>query len=81
MSAILPEHLLDIPVGVSVVLDQKMMPIRTLLEWEIGSVLRLDRSAGENVDVCAGKLPIGYGELVVIEDLMGVRITDFMKED
>jgi len=76
-----PAYLNDLPIRVSVVLDTKMMPVRELLALNEGSVLKLSRSAGENVDVRVASLPIAYGELVVIEDNMGVRITDFVKKD
>jgi len=39
------------------------------------------RSAGDNIDILAGGTLIGYGEIVIIEDAVGVRITDFTQEE
>jgi len=41
----------------------------------------MSRSAGENIDIWVGGALIGYGEIVIIEDTMGVRITDFNIEE
>ena len=45
-----------------------------------GSVIRLPRSAGENIDILAGGHLLGSGEIVIIEERFGVRITDFKEE-
>ena len=41
----------------------------------------MSRSAGENIDILIGGALIGFGEIVIIEDTVGVRITDFSSED
>lgn len=67
----------EIPVDVEVELDRKTMTAREVLELEEGSVICTDRSAGENIDLYIGGTLFGSGEIVVIENALGVRITDF----
>ncbi len=74
-------HLADIPVDVDVELDHRIMTIREILALESGSVVKMDRSAGENIDILIGRALVGFGEIVIIEDSVGVRITDFLEED
>ena len=66
---------------INVDLDTRVMSVREVLDLKPGSVIRMNRSAGENIDILAGGALIGYGEIVVIEDTMGVRITDFGLEE
>jgi flagellar motor switch protein FliN/FliY len=78
------EHIatvLDIPVQIETELDRKIMTVRQLLELEKGCIVKMMRSAGENIDVLAGGALLGYGEIVIIEDTVGVRITDFISEE
>ncbi len=70
-------HLADVPIDVEVVLDRRSMTMRDVLALEAGSTLRMTRAAGENVDMYLGDVLLGTGEIVVIEQAMGVRITDF----
>lgn len=72
--------LADVQIDFEVRLDERVMSLRELLELERGHVIRLRRSAGENIDILAGGTPIGSGEVVVIEDSIGIRITDFREE-
>ncbi|MGH9662874.1 MAG: FliM/FliN family flagellar motor switch protein [Bryobacteraceae bacterium] len=74
-------HLADVPVDVSVELDRRILPIRQILEFDVGSVIKMTRSAGENIDILIGGTLVGFGEIVIIEDSVGVRITDFNGED
>lgn len=74
-------HLADVTLEVCVELDRKVIPMRQMLELENGSVVKLTRSAGENIDVLVGGALVAFGEIVVIEDMMGVRITDFNIEE
>ena len=67
----------EIPVEVEVELDRKTMTAREVLELQEGSVICTDRSAGENIDLYIGGALFGSGEIVVIENTLGVRITDF----
>jgi flagellar motor switch protein FliN/FliY len=74
-------HLSDIPIEVDVELDRKILTVREILEVGEGSVIKMVRSAGENIDILAGGTLLGTGEIVIIEDAVGVRITDFNEED
>ncbi len=48
---------------------------------EAGGVLRMTRSAGENIDILVDGTVIGFGEIVIIEDAMGIRVTDFRNDE
>ncbi|MCZ2153535.1 MAG: flagellar motor switch protein FliN [Bryobacterales bacterium] len=67
----------DVPMEMEVELDRRTVPIREVLSLEPGSVIVLSRAAGENVDVWMNGVLIGFGEIVVLEEKLGVRITDF----
>jgi flagellar motor switch protein FliN/FliY len=71
----------DVPVEVEVELDRKIMTIGAILDLDVDSVIRMTRSAGENIDILVGGTLIGFGEIVIIEDAVGVRITDFCREE
>ncbi len=70
----------DIPVELSVQLDRTAMKVRDILGLQVGAVIKLNRSAGDNMSLLLDGVLMGYGEIVVIEDTMGVRITDIMQE-
>jgi flagellar motor switch protein FliN/FliY len=72
--------LADVRVDLEVRLDERIMSLREILQLDCGHVIRLNRSAGENIDILAGGALLGSGEVVVIEDMIGVRITDFREE-
>lgn len=74
-------HLSDVPVAVEVELDHKIMTLRDILSIESGTVIKMTRSAGENILVLIGGAVVGSGEIVVIDESMGVRITDFKEEE
>ncbi len=74
-------HLLNSRIEIEVELDRKIMSLRELLQLENGDLLRLSRSAGENIDILVGSRVIGFGEIVIIEDAMGIRVTDFRGDD
>jgi flagellar motor switch protein FliN/FliY len=71
----------DVPLEVSVELGRRIMTIAQILELGPDSVIRMARSAGDNMDILVGGSLIGYGEIVIIEDSVGVRITDFGLEE
>jgi flagellar motor switch protein FliN/FliY len=73
-------HLADVPLRIETELDRKIMKVREILDLEPGSVVWLTRSAGENLDIYIGGTLVGFGEIVIIESIMGVRITDFNSE-
>jgi flagellar motor switch protein FliN/FliY len=72
--------LADVPVDIEVELDRRVMLAREVLELEEGAVITTARSAGENIDIYIGGVLCGSGEIVVIENVLGVRITDFRDE-
>ena len=71
----------DVPVEVEVELGRKIMTIAQILQLGAESVIRIGRSAGDNIDILIGGTLVGYGEIVIIEDAVGVRITDFCLEE
>jgi flagellar motor switch protein FliN len=70
-------HIAEIPVAVEVQLDRRWMRLSEILALEEGSVIEMERSAGENIDIFIGQKLAAFGEIVIIETTMGVRITDF----
>ena len=72
--------LADVPVEIEIELDRKLMPAREVLRLDEGSIIETGRSAGENIDIYIGGVLFGSGEIVVIENALGVRITDFRDE-
>ncbi len=70
---------LDLPLEVGVQLGRRFVRFQEVLDLQVDSVIRMERSAGENVDLLLENQPVGRGEIVVIEDLMGLRITDLIK--
>jgi flagellar motor switch protein FliN/FliY len=71
-------HLADVPLRLEAVLGRLTMNMRAVASLEKGSVLTLSRSAGDNVDLCVAGVDLASGEIVVIEDTLGVRITDVL---
>lgn len=71
----------DVQMDVEVQVDRRPMTLKQILEMEDGGVIKLPRSAGENMDVLIGGALIGRGEVVIIDDTVGIRITDFGEED
>lgn len=67
----------DVPLAVRVELDRRIMTVREVLQLDVDSVLKLHRSAGENLDLRIGGALVGYGEIVIAETTTGLRITDF----
>ena len=67
----------EIPVDIEIELDRRVMRARDVLQLDEGSVIGTMRSAGENIDIYIGGVLCGSGEIVVIENTLGVRITDF----
>lgn len=74
-------HLADVPIELEVELDRRTMPVREILALAAGSVITMTRSAGENVDILVDGAVIAFGEIVIIEELLGIRLTDFRAED
>jgi len=70
--------ILDIPVSLSLEVGKTQIPIRNLLQLTQGSVVELDRLAGEPLDVMVNGTLIAHGEVVVVNEKYGIRLTDVM---
>tara|TARA_R110002072_G_scaffold31735_18_gene97743 strand:- start:59803 stop:60240 length:438 start_codon:yes stop_codon:yes gene_type:complete len=70
------EVILDIPVNISMVVGSTQINIRNLLQLNQGSVIELDRLAGEPLDVMVNNTLIAHGEVVVVNEKFGIRLTD-----
>lgn len=70
------EVILDIPVNISMVVGSTQISIRNLLQLNQGSVIELDRLAGEPLDVMVNNTLIAHGEVVVVNEKFGIRLTD-----
>ncbi len=71
----------DIPVQVSAVLGKTTMEINQLLKLGRGAVIELDRKVGEAIDVYVNNRLVARGEVVVVEDRLGVTMTSIIKSD
>lgn len=69
------EVLLDVPVKVTVELGSCQMPMRDVLQLASGSVVQLDKVAEAPVDLYVNQKRIAHGEVVVVEDRLGIKIT------
>ena len=72
------EMLLDIPVTLSVEIGRTKINIKNLLKLNQGSVVELDRMAGEPMDVIVNGTLLAHGEVVVVNDKFGIRLTDII---
>ena len=71
----------DIPVQVSAVLGRSSMQVSQLLKLGRGAVVELDRKVGEAIDIYVNDRLIARGEVVVVEDRLGVTMTEIIKTD
>jgi flagellar motor switch protein FliN/FliY len=69
----------DIPVNVSAVLGKSTMQVSSLLKLGRGAVLELDRKVGEAIDIYVNNRLVARGEVVVVEDRLGVTMTEIIK--
>jgi flagellar motor switch protein FliN/FliY len=70
------EVILDVPVTLSMEVGRTRIPIRNLLQLNQGSVIELDRAAGEPLDVFVNGTLVAHGEVVVVNEKFGIRLTD-----
>jgi flagellar motor switch protein FliN/FliY len=70
------DMILDIPVNISMEIGRTKINIRNLLQLNQGSVVELDRFAGEPLDVFVNGTLIAHGEVVVVNEKFGIRLTD-----
>lgn len=74
------DSILDIPVTISMEVGRSKINIRNLLQLNQGSVVELDRVAGEPLDVLVNGTLIAHGEVVVVNDKFGIRLTDVISQ-
>ncbi len=70
------EVILDVPVTLSMEVGRTRIPIRNFLQLNQGSVVELDRTAGEPLDVYVNGTLVAHGEVVVVNERFGIRLTD-----
>jgi flagellar motor switch protein FliN len=75
------EQVLDVPVNVTAVLGKTRMDVSQLLKIGPGQLLELDRRVGEAIDIYVNNRLVARGEVVVIEDKLGVTMTEIIKTD
>lgn len=72
--------ILDIPVSIAMEVGRTDIPIRNLLQLNQGSVIELDRLAGEPLDVLVNGTLIAHGEVVMVNEKFGIRLTDVVSQ-
>lgn len=75
------EAVYDIPVQISVVLGNTSMQVNQLLKLGRGAVIELNRKVGEPIDIYVNNRLIAKGEVVVVEDRIGVTMTEIVKPE
>lgn len=73
------EAVFDVPVRISVVLGRTRMPVAQLLKMDIGTVVELDRQVGEAVEIYVNDRLVARGEIVLVENRLGVTMTEIIK--
>ena len=75
------EQLYDVPVTVSAVLGHARMPLADLLKIGPGSLLELDRRVGEAIDILVNNRLVARGEVVLVDERLGVTMTEIVRAD
>jgi flagellar motor switch protein FliN/FliY len=75
------EAIFDVPVQVSAVLGRSRMDVSELLRLGPGAVLELDRKVGEAIDIYVNNRLVARGEVVLVEEKLGVTMTEIIKAD
>lgn len=70
----------DVPVNISAVLGKAQIDVNSLLKLTSGSVVELDRKIGEAIDIYVNNRLVARGEVVVVEDRLGVTMTEIIKD-
>ncbi len=73
------EAVFDVPVNVSAILGKTQMEVSQLLKLGRGAVIELDRKVGEAIDIYVNNRLVARGEVVVVEDRLGVTMTEIIK--
>ena len=75
------EHVFDVPVQVSAVLGRTRMGVGDLLKMAPGHILELDRRVGEAIDIFVNDRLVARGEVVLVDDKLGVTMTEIIKSE
>ena len=75
------EAVFDVPVQVSAVLGRSRMEVGELLQLGPGAVIELDRKVGEAIDIYVNNRLVARGEVVLVEDKLGVTMTEIIKAE
>jgi flagellar motor switch protein FliN len=70
----------DVPVSISAVLGKSSMSVADLLQLTHGSILELDRKVGEAIDIYVNNRLMARGEVVIVDDRLGVTMTEIIKD-
>jgi flagellar motor switch protein FliN/FliY len=81
MNAASLESVFDVPVRVSVVLGTSRIEIADLMKLDVGSVVELDRKVGESIDIFVSNRLVARGEVVLVEEKLGVTLTEIIKSE
>lgn len=73
------EAVFDVPVRISVILGRARIPVASLMKMDVGSVVELDRQVGEAVDIYINDRLVARGEIVLVENRLGVTMTEIVK--
>ena len=73
------EAVFDVPVRISVVLGRTRIPVASLLKMDVGTVVELDRQVGEAVEIFINERLVARGEIVLVENRLGVTMTEIVK--
>lgn len=73
------EAVFDVPVRISVILGRTRIPVADLLKMDVGTVVELDRQVGEAVDIFVNERLVARGEIVLVENRLGVTMTEIVK--
>jgi flagellar motor switch protein FliN len=71
----------DVPVHIKAVLGRATMDVASLLKLSRGSLIELDRRVGESIDIYVNNRLVARGELVVVEERLGVTMTEIIKDN
>jgi len=75
------EAVFDVPVNISAVLGRTHIEVSDLLKLDSGTVVELDRKVGEAIDIYVNNRLVARGEVVIVEDRLGVTMTEIIKAD
>lgn len=75
------EAIYDVPVQISAVLGKASMPISQLIRLGRGAILELDRKVGESIDVVVNNRLVARGEIVIVDERIGITMTEVIKSD